>query len=177
MMESELPSYYNVLGVTSNSKIEEIRRAYRKLAMQWHPDRWTKTPSLLSESNHKFQQIQEAYSVLSDPKKRTLYDVGLYDPQEEENEGFSDFVEEMASLMAQVRNEEKIYGWEELQSMFMEMAKEFEYPSMYGEGPSVVDESGCSSKRMHFETNLMDNKGPPFQVPTFNFYETRDYCN
>ncbi|CAL0312146.1 unnamed protein product [Lupinus luteus] len=163
-----LPSYYNVLGVTSNSSIEQIRRAYRKLAM-WHPDRWTKTPSLLAEANHKFQQIQEAYSVLSDPKKKTQYDVGLYDPQDEENEGFSDFVEEMASLMAQVRSEEKVYGLEELQSMFLEMAKGFKYPSMNGEGSSVVDESGCSLKRTPFETNLTDNKGSPFQVPIFNF--------
>ncbi|CAL0327750.1 unnamed protein product [Lupinus luteus] len=63
--------------------------------------------------------------LLSDPKKRTQYDVGLYDPHEEENE-------------------EKVYGLEELQSMFMEMAKGFEYPSMNGEGPSVVEESGGS---------------------------------
>ncbi|CAL0332698.1 unnamed protein product [Lupinus luteus] len=109
------------------------------------------------------------FKVLSDPKKRTQYDVGLYDPHEEENEGFSDFVEEMVSLMAQVRSEEKVYGLEELQSMFMEMAKGFEYPSMNGEGPSVVEESGCSLKMMPFETNLTDNKGSPFQVPIFNF--------
>lgn len=55
-------SYYNVLGVSSDSNVEEIKRAYRKLAMQWHPDRWTNTPSLLGEAKHKFQQIQEAYS-------------------------------------------------------------------------------------------------------------------
>ncbi|XP_019445831.1 PREDICTED: uncharacterized protein LOC109349469 isoform X2 [Lupinus angustifolius] len=179
MMEPEtkgsMSSYYNVLGVTSNSSIEEIRRTYRKLAM-WHPDRWTKTPSLLAEANRKFQQIQEAYSVLSDPKKRTLYDVGLYDPQEEENEGFADFVEELVSLMAQVRSEEKVYGWEELQSMFMEMAKGFEYPSMFGEGPSVVDQSECS-KRKPFDTNVAENKGSPFQVSTLDFYERRGYCN
>lgn len=98
-------SYYSILGVSSDSSIDEIRRAYRKLAMQWHPDRWTRTPSLLSEAKCKFQNIQEAYSVLSDPKKRSMYDAGLYDPQEEEVEDFSDFVDEMVSLMAEVRRE------------------------------------------------------------------------
>ncbi|XP_024637681.2 chaperone protein DnaJ isoform X1 [Medicago truncatula] len=135
-------SYYSILGVSSDSSIDEIRRAYRKLAMQWHPDRWTRTPSLLSEAKCKFQNIQEAYSaVLSDPKKRSMYDAGLYDPQEEEVEDFSDFVDEMVSLMAEVRREEKVYGLEELQDMFMEMAEGFQSPSVYCGTPSVVDES------------------------------------
>lgn len=61
-LKEEGLSYYNVLGVSSDSNMEEIRRAYRKLAMQWHPDKWTKTPSLLGQAKRKFQQIQEAYS-------------------------------------------------------------------------------------------------------------------
>ncbi|XP_020239344.1 uncharacterized protein LOC109818313 [Cajanus cajan] len=164
-------SYYNVLGVSSDSDVEEIKRAYRKLALQWHPDRWTRTPSLLAEAKRKFQQIQEAYSVLSDHKKRTIYDAGLYDPQEEEDEGFSDFVEEMLSLMAQVRTEGKHYGLEELQGMLMEMAKGFEC-----EVPSVIDESQCF-KRSRFDTTMMENKGSHFQVPGFSIYESRGYCN
>ncbi|XVF43641.1 hypothetical protein PTKIN_Ptkin02bG0056700 [Pterospermum kingtungense] len=111
MMEAEksLSSYYNVLGVKVDASTEDIKRAYRKLAMQWHPDRWTRAPSVLGEAKRKFQQIQEAYSVLSDQRKRTLYDAGLYDPEDEEDEGFSDFVAEMISLMAQTRKE--IAAW------------------------------------------------------------------
>ncbi|KAL2546020.1 chaperone protein DnaJ-like [Forsythia ovata] len=125
-----LPSYYSILGVNAQSSDEEIRRAYRKLAMQWHPDKWTNKPTLLGEAKQKFQQIQEAYSVLSDRNKRTMYNAGLYDPDddEEEIEGFADFLEEMVSLMDEVRKEGKTYSGEELQSMFWEMAKGFEIP-------------------------------------------------
>ncbi|XP_041013104.1 dnaJ homolog subfamily B member 6-like isoform X2 [Juglans microcarpa x Juglans regia] len=109
--DKEPLSYYGVLGVGMNSSAEELRRAYRKLAMQWHPDRWLKTPSLLGQAKRKFQQIQEAYSVLSDQRKRTLYDAGLYDPDDEQDEGFSDFLQEMVSLMKQTRKEGRIVQW------------------------------------------------------------------
>ncbi|KAK1390056.1 hypothetical protein POM88_018234 [Heracleum sosnowskyi] len=119
-------NYYTVLGLCSNSSDHDIRRAYRKLAMQWHPDKWTKSPELCGVAKRKFQQIQEAYSVLSDSKKRKMYDLGLYDPDEEEDEGFADFVEEMASLIDKTRREERQYSMEELQSMFWDMAQSFE---------------------------------------------------
>ncbi|XP_031121550.1 uncharacterized protein LOC116024715 [Ipomoea triloba] len=124
------PSYYTILGVSEGSSNEELRRAYRKLAMQWHPDKWTKNPSLLGEAKRRFQQIQEAYSVLSDPRRRTLYDAGLYDSREDDGEveGFADFVQEMVSLMKDVRREGKTYSMEELQTMFWDMAKGFEVP-------------------------------------------------
>ncbi|KAL0326906.1 UNVERIFIED_CONTAM: DnaJsubfamily B member 8 [Sesamum angustifolium] len=123
---SSAPSYYAVLGVSTDASDEEIRRAYRKLAMRWHPDKWTRSPSLLGEAKQKFQQVQEAYSVLSDSRKRMLYDTGLYDRDDEEDDGFADFLQEMMSLMNDAKKEEKNYTIEELQSMFWEMAKGFE---------------------------------------------------
>ncbi|KAM7463459.1 hypothetical protein LguiA_031580 [Lonicera macranthoides] len=139
-------SYYSILGVGAHSSEEEIRRAYRKLAMQWHPDKWTRNPSLLGEANRKFQQIQEAYSVLSDQRKRTMYDAGLYDPEEEEeeeaeDEGFADFLQEITSLMADVRREDKEYGVEELQNMFWEMARSFEFPDLFDSSTQPVHNS------------------------------------
>ncbi|KAH6820588.1 Chaperone DnaJ-domain superfamily protein [Perilla frutescens var. hirtella] len=124
------PFYYSVLGVGTDASDEEIRRAYRKLAMQWHPDKWAKTPSLLGEAKHKFQQIQEAYSVLSDRSKRMMYDGGLYNPVDDDDdvEGFADFLDEMVSLMNDAREEEKSYSFGELESMFWEMAQDFEIP-------------------------------------------------
>ncbi|KAK6157606.1 hypothetical protein DH2020_011854 [Rehmannia glutinosa] len=143
-----LPSYYGVLGVGFCSSDEEIRRAYRKLAMQWHPDKWTRSPAFLSEAKEKFQQIQEAYSVLSDRTKRTLYDAGLYDPDEEEDEaeGFADFLGEMMSLVNDSRKEEKKhYSIEELQSMFWDMAQSFEIPEFSGSLQQPMYDTHCSA--------------------------------
>ncbi|XP_010552719.1 PREDICTED: uncharacterized protein LOC104823014 isoform X2 [Tarenaya hassleriana] len=136
-------SYYQVLGVAAGSSADDIRRAYRKQAMRWHPDRWTKDPSLAGEAKRRFQQIQEAYSVLSDQKKRSLYDAGLYDP---ENEGFFDFVQELASFIAQTREEsdrqkpqDKQYSMEELQTMFAEMIHQFDSEPLFRDGPKAFD--------------------------------------
>src|SRR3989344_1012336 len=61
--------YYEVLGVSKSAKPDEMKRAYRKLALEWHPDR-NKSP----QANEKFKEINEAYEVLSDPKKKETYD-------------------------------------------------------------------------------------------------------
>jgi DnaJ-class molecular chaperone len=61
--------YYDVLGVTKNATAAELRSAYRKLALEWHPDR-SKSP----DAESKFKEINEAYQVLSNPKKKQAYD-------------------------------------------------------------------------------------------------------
>ena len=61
--------YYEVLGVERSASQEEIKQAYRQLAMQWHPDRNT-----APEAADKFKEIAEAYAVLSDQTKREAYD-------------------------------------------------------------------------------------------------------
>ncbi|KAK2656694.1 hypothetical protein Ddye_009746 [Dipteronia dyeriana] len=63
--------YYKVLQVDRNAKDEDLKKAYRKLAMKWHPD---KNPNNKKDAEAKFKQISEAYDVLSDPQKRAVYD-------------------------------------------------------------------------------------------------------
>jgi DnaJ-class molecular chaperone len=61
--------YYDVLGVSKTASDAEIKSSYRKKALEWHPDR-NKSP----EAESKFKEINEAYQVLSDPKKKSAYD-------------------------------------------------------------------------------------------------------
>lgn len=61
--------YYDILGVSKNASAAELKSAYRKLALEWHPDRNKST-----EAEAKFKEINEAYQVLSDPKKKSTYD-------------------------------------------------------------------------------------------------------
>ena len=62
--------YYEVLGLERNAGVDEIKKAYRKLAMQYHPDRNTDDAS----AEEKFKEVGEAYAILSDPDKRAKYD-------------------------------------------------------------------------------------------------------
>ena len=62
--------YYEVLGVTRDANDQELKTAYRKLAMQYHPDR---NPGD-AEAEEKFKECSEAYQVLTDPQKRAAYD-------------------------------------------------------------------------------------------------------
>ncbi|KAJ3692299.1 hypothetical protein LUZ60_012649 [Juncus effusus] len=63
--------YYKVLQVERGASDEDLKKAYRKLAMKWHPD---KNPSNKKEAEAKFKQVAEAYEVLSDPQKRAVFD-------------------------------------------------------------------------------------------------------
>jgi molecular chaperone DnaJ len=63
-------SYYEILGVDRNATDAEIKRAFRKLAQQWHPD-VSSDPAAIE----RFKEINEAYQVLSDPKRRQIYDL------------------------------------------------------------------------------------------------------
>jgi DnaJ-class molecular chaperone len=62
-----MKDYYQILGVDKDSSKEEIKRAFRKLAAKYHPDKKTGDEA-------KFKEISEAYAVLSDDKKRAEYD-------------------------------------------------------------------------------------------------------
>jgi molecular chaperone DnaJ len=71
MSKGNQRDYYEVLGVTRTAAVDEIKAAYRKAALKWHPDR---NPENKAESEVKFRECTEAYSVLSDVQKRQIYD-------------------------------------------------------------------------------------------------------
>ena len=71
MAKTPQHDYYEVLGVARTATAEEIKAAYRKCALKWHPDR---NPEHKAEAEVKFRESAEAYSVLSDSEKRQVYD-------------------------------------------------------------------------------------------------------
>jgi curved DNA-binding protein CbpA len=73
--------YYSLLGVPRSADDQEIKKAYRRLAREYHPDK-------TGNDKHKtvlFQAISEAYEVLSDPQNRQLYDLGEWPPKKAKN--------------------------------------------------------------------------------------------
>ncbi|KAF9480516.1 DnaJ-domain-containing protein [Pholiota conissans] len=78
---------YEELGISSNATPEEIRKAYKKRALQTHPDRLPQGATAADKADYdeKFRRVNNAYEVLSDPKKRSEYDAhGVWPPPEEE---------------------------------------------------------------------------------------------
>jgi len=63
--------YYDVLGVSKSASADEIKRAYRKQALEWHPDRHKDDKEAAEK---RFKEINEAYQILSDPQKKSAYD-------------------------------------------------------------------------------------------------------
>lgn len=64
-----MKDYYEILGISKNASDQEIKAAYRKQALEWHPDR-----NKSAEATERFKQINKAYEVLSNPEKRQMYD-------------------------------------------------------------------------------------------------------
>ena len=82
----QFKDYYQILGVKPDASLDEIKKAYRRLALKYHPD---KNPGD-KQAEEKFKDIAEAYDVLSDPEKRKKYDM-IYNGGKGPGAGFGDF--------------------------------------------------------------------------------------
>ena len=80
-------NYYQILGVPKTADENQIKRAYRQLALQWHPDKNSETVEKRTQAEKQFKAVNEAYAVLSDPEKRRNYDLS----DDEVDMGMSDF--------------------------------------------------------------------------------------
>lgn len=76
--KAQRKDYYAILGVDKNASDEEIKKAYRKLAIKWHPDK-VQDPESKQKAEEMFKNIAEAYKVLSDKEQRKRYDMGFTD--------------------------------------------------------------------------------------------------
>jgi molecular chaperone DnaJ len=79
--------YYEVLGVGRDAPEEDLKKAYRRLAMKYHPDR---NPGS-AEAEAQFKEANEAYEVLSDPQKREIYNQYVHEGLQRGGMGSGDF--------------------------------------------------------------------------------------
>ncbi|KAF5466322.1 hypothetical protein F2P56_016260 [Juglans regia] len=167
--EEKSDDFYAVLGLKKECTASELRNAYKKLALRWHPDRCSASGNskFVEEAKKKFQAIQRAYSVLSDANKRFLYDVGIYDSDDDENEKGEESFEELQELFEELFQSDIGSSGSSSQTTTCSSSS-----SSYS---SYCETSGSSNKRNSSEmncgkTNLEDTSASGFDA---NF---QDFC-
>ena len=98
-----MKNYYEILGISKEATAEEIKKSYRKLSLQYHPD---KNP----DGESRFKELSEAYSILGDEEKRSKYDSGGMNMEDMFSNGgnpfdmFGDLLEEVMVLREMVEH-------------------------------------------------------------------------
>ncbi|XP_035506919.2 dnaJ homolog subfamily B member 2 isoform X1 [Scophthalmus maximus] len=98
--------YYNVLGVSKTASPDDIKKAYRKMALKWHPD---KNPDNKEEAERKFKELAEAYEVLSDKSKRDAYDSYGSDRMGHRGSPSSDFSSDLPGFTFTFRSPDEVF--------------------------------------------------------------------
>lgn len=111
MENSVKRDYYEVLSVSRTAGGDEIKSAYRKLAMRWHPDR---NPEDKKQAEERFREAAEAYSVLSDPQKRSVYDRFGHAGLADRPMGGPDFSQTVFEEFQDIFNLGDLFGFEDL---------------------------------------------------------------
>lgn len=129
----DMKDYYQILGVEKDASEQEIRRRYRKLAMQYHPDQ----NQGVADAEEKFKEIAEAYGVLTDPIKRKEYDNCLrWGGTGQSQQGFSYSQQEIF---------EDLFKNEQFQQMFQGILREFQKSGLRA-SPQFISQSFFGGK-------------------------------
>ncbi|KAL1814305.1 uncharacterized protein LOC108223969 isoform X2 [Daucus carota subsp. sativus] len=163
--ENKSPDFYAVLGLTKDCSDLQLKSAYKKLALRWHPDRCAApgNSKYVEEAKKKFQSIQEAYSVLSDKNKRFMYDFGVYDSNDDDDNGMGDFLNEMATMMSQNQsNENVVESFEELKTLFEDM---------FQDDLASINSSSQSGATASCSSSLFDTFGKNPSLPNKRNFE------
>ncbi len=142
------PDYYAILGVERGASPEEIKRAFRRLAKQFHPDTYKGDKA---EAERKFRKVAEAYEVLSDPEKRAQYDrFGYVGPSPEADFGPRDFHRTRQAF-------EEFFGpsaFEEILNLFFGQGVSSRRPGRTQRGEDLEYRVGLSLEDAAFGTRL-----------------------
>ena len=155
-----MTNLYEILGLTNNASDDEIKKAYRKLAIKYHPDK-NKEPG----ATEKFQEISNAYNILSDPEKKQNYDrFGTTDEQQMpdmSNMGGFNFPFNFNVKQQQKDNNINHTINVTLEEIYNEVTKEFTYKrKIYCE---TCDGTGCKNKQKNV-CNICQGKGRKVKV-------------
>lgn len=178
-------SYYEILGVPTSASQGEIKKAYRKLAMKYHPDRHQGD----EKAKEKFQEIQHAYDIIGDTEKRTAYD--RYGTQAEQMqggdagfggfhsggaEGFESFFEDLFQQSAGTRSAEGAAGHDvkmsihvTLQELYLGVTKDIAYEAL-------VACSACGGKGGFEPRSCAQCKGQGYISGIFGIRQVCRHC-
>eukprot|EP01083_Nonionella_stella_P023453 64887_1 len=111
--------HYKILGVSEDATPKQIKKAYRKLALKWHPD---KNPNNVKEAESKFTEVGNAYEILSDEQKRRRCDRGLSDSMGHGGGGFHDPFDIFQDMFADSFGDRMFHGrFKHFDQMFEDM--------------------------------------------------------
>ncbi|GAB0194533.1 dnaJ subfamily B member 8 [Grus japonensis] len=164
--------YYKVLGLQKSASQDDVKKSYHKLALKWHPD---KNPSNKEEAEKKFKVVAEAYGVLSDPQKRSLYDRSVKESRSRRGR---------SAMGAQNSSFDSPYIFHDLEEIFREVYRGMDpfvhafwdpFDNIRNNGENWHRRSGRGRNSRLF-SDFMESFAPwnsfsPSEQPTFSFAE------
>ncbi|KAK1288747.1 Chaperone protein dnaJ 49 [Acorus calamus] len=176
--------FYAVLGLKKECSASDLRVAYKKLAMIWHPDRMSASgdSKFVDEAKKKFQAIQEAYS---DTNKRFLYDFGVYDGDDDDNnEKRQESFEDLKVLFEEMFHDDMMNGFGSVDSSSKGHYSSTSSTSAFGSSDSSSDgRYSSSSPRGSTVINGKNKRGSsesaksePVNGFSTTFDPTRGFC-